>query len=84
MGQTIKNVKGKIIFKHQTEAEWDNSNNGAGAQYVPDVGERVLYDPDEQHPYTREKFGDGEHIVKDLPFSTTERAVCDANGNVIH
>ena len=69
MGQEIKQVKGKIIFKHQTAAEWDNSNNGAGAQYVPDVGERVLYDPDVEHPYTREKFGDGVHIVKDLPFS---------------
>lgn len=70
MGQKIKEVKGKIIFKHQTAAEWDLSNDGAGAQYVPDVGERVLYDPDETTPYTREKFGDGEHIVKDLPFAT--------------
>lgn len=69
MGQKIKEIKGKIIFKHQTAAEWDLSNDGAGAQYVPDVGERVLYDPDETHPYTREKFGDGEHIVKDLPFT---------------
>lgn len=69
MGQNIKQIKGKIIFKHQTAAEWDLSNDGAGAQYVPDVGERVLYDPDETTPYTREKFGDGEHIVKDLPFA---------------
>jgi hypothetical protein len=37
---------------------------------VPDVGERILYDPDETHPYTREKFGDGVHIVKDLPFAS--------------
>ena len=79
MGQNIKQVKGKIIFKHQTAAEWDLSNNGAGAQYVPDVGERILYDPDETHPYTREKFGDGEHIVKDLPFSNPSNII-DGNG----
>lgn len=69
MGQKTKQIRGKIIFKHQTAAEWDLSNNGAGAQYIPDIGEKVLYDPDETCKYTREKYGDGIHIVKDLPFS---------------
>lgn len=63
MEQKRKQIKGKIIFKHQTANEWDLSS------YVPDEGERVLYDPDNAHSYTREKFGDGERMVKDLPFA---------------
>ena len=62
MGQ-IKHVKGKIIFKHETEADWLSSS------YVPSLGEKVLYDPDENHSYTRIKYGDGKTIVKELPFS---------------
>jgi hypothetical protein len=29
MGQKItKELKGKIVFKHETEADWHTSNNG--------------------------------------------------------
>jgi hypothetical protein len=32
MGQTnIKPIKGKFLTKHQTAAEWDLCNDGAGA-----------------------------------------------------
>jgi hypothetical protein len=62
MEQRRKQIKGKIIFKHQTASEWNLSS------YVPDEGERILYDPDVTHNYVREKFGDGERMVKDLPF----------------
>lgn len=64
----VKQIKGKIIFKHQTQYEWEESNNGGPAQYIPDVGEMIIYDPDDSIPYARIKFGDGEKIVKDLPF----------------
>lgn len=63
MEQRKKQIKGKIIFKHQTASEWNLSS------YVPDEGERVLYDPDVTHNYVREKFGDGKRMVKDLPFA---------------
>jgi hypothetical protein len=33
MGQTTKQIKGKVIFKHETEADWKLSS------YVPDEGE---------------------------------------------
>jgi hypothetical protein len=56
MGQ-IKQLKGKIIFKHETEEDWAQSS------YVPDFGEKVLYDPDNLHSYTRVKYGDGEKTV---------------------
>lgn len=71
MGQ-IKEIKGKIVFKHQTEAEWHTSNNGGPVQYMPAFGEKVLYDPDEKYSYTRVKYGDGEHIVAELPFSVEQ------------
>lgn len=62
MGQITKQIKGKIIFKHQTAADWELS------AYVPDEGEQVFYDPDENNKLTRVKVGDGEKAVKDLPF----------------
>lgn len=62
MGQITKQIKGKIIFKHGTEADWNLSN------YKPDKGEQVLYDPDGNYSYTRVKYGDGERIVAELPF----------------
>lgn len=40
MGQIIKQIKGKIIFKHETEADWNLSS------YKPDEGEQIIYDPD--------------------------------------
>ena len=58
-----KRLGGKVQFKHETEANWELSN------YVPDKGEQVLYDPDEQIKHTRIKFGNGKDKVKDLPFS---------------
>lgn len=69
MGQklTTKRVKGKTIFKHETEADWGQSN------YIPEQGEKILYDPDESHNYTRVKYGDGSHTVKDLPFSPSDK-----------
>lgn len=72
MGQT-RQLKGKIIFKHQTAAEWELPNDGAGVDYKPDVGELIIYDPDDAHPYIRLKFGNGADIVKNLPFAFAEK-----------
>lgn len=75
MGQKIKQVKGKVLAKHETEAIWDESNYGAGVAYVPELGEKVIYDPDDQHLYPRVKYGDGINIVKYLPFSIDPYAI---------
>ena len=66
MGQITKQIKGKIIFKHETEADWKLSS------YVPDEGEQVIYDPDASHPSPRIKIGDGKKVVDALPFTTAE------------
>ena len=65
MGQ-IKQLKGKTLFKHETEQDWLQSN------YVPSLGEKVLYDPDFYYSFTRVKYGDGIHTVKELPFSVEQ------------
>jgi hypothetical protein len=40
MGQTTKQIKGKIIFKHETEEIWDGLREGSGpVQYIPAEGE---------------------------------------------
>lgn len=72
MGQIEKQLKGKVVFKHETEAVWHTSNNGGPVEYVPAAGEKVLYDRDSNHDYTRIKYGDGTHIVAELPFSTEQ------------
>jgi hypothetical protein len=66
MGEEIKRLKGKISFKHETEADWAMSN------YIPQNGELVLYDPDEKHEGTRLKRGDGVTTVSALPFIISE------------
>jgi hypothetical protein len=71
MGQ-IKTIKGKVAHKHEIEADWLLSS------YVPEHGEIITYDPDAhlegEKKGTRTvpqiEIGDGEKLVKDLPFST--------------
>lgn len=66
MGDIAKTIKGKIIFKHETESDWAQSS------YVPALGEKVLYDPDSSYSYTRVKYGDGKTTVSELPFSNLQ------------
>lgn len=75
MEDNKKRFKGKIALKHETEADWLKSS------YVPDDGEPVLYDPDENNTSRRVKYGDGVHTVKDLPFTGSD--IIDENNNVI-
>ena len=60
---TEKNVNARIIFKHDTEANWNSATN-----FVPKKGELILYDPDTTYDYTRIKIGDGSLKVSALPF----------------
>jgi hypothetical protein len=76
MGEQIKKMKAKVIHKYETEADWNLSS------YIPDVGETVFYDIDETHDYVRQKNGDGEHFVKDLPFTTTEKELLDISNQL--
>lgn len=74
MGQTTKLFKGKIIFKHETEADWSLSS------YIPENGEQVIYDPDDVHTSPRIKIGNGIDIVKDLPFASEDLPISKGEG----
>lgn len=60
---TEKNVNARVIFKHDTEANWNLATN-----FIPKKGELILYDPDTTYDYTRMKIGDGSAKVSNLPF----------------
>lgn len=56
-------MKARISQLHMTEAEWQ--------QYfslIPEPGELIVYDPDNDHPYARIKVGDGIRTLNELDF----------------
>lgn len=61
-----KQIKSRIIHKHDTEANW----NKAGT-FIPKQGEIIIYDIDETHSVERFKLGDGITTVVNLPFYTS-------------
>ena len=57
-----KNVKARIIHKHDTEVNWNKAEG-----FIPNKGEIIVYDIDETHSYERFKIGDGVTLVNNLP-----------------
>ena len=60
-----KNIKSRIIHKHDVESNWLLATN-----FTPKQGEIIVYDVDSNYNYERLKIGDGVHNVNELPFST--------------
>ena len=60
-----KTIKGRIVQKHDIEANWSRANN-----FIPMKGEMIIYDIDENYSYERVKIGDGVTVVSALPFIT--------------
>lgn len=58
-----KNINSRIQHKHDTEANWLKATN-----FIPKIGELIIYDPDDNYKYSRLKIGDGETLVNNLPF----------------
>ena len=59
-----KNIKSRIVHKHDTEANWLKATT-----FVPKQGEFIIYDKDATYDYERFKIGDGVTVVSNLPFS---------------
>lgn len=72
MGYTT--LKARIAPKHDVEANWNKAT-----QFVPLKGEIIIYEPDDQHAYARQKIGDGKTLVKNLPFINTKIGTADTN-----
>lgn len=58
-----KNMKTRIIHKHDTEENWNKATN-----FIPKQGEIIVYDVDSSHSYERIKVGDGTTNVNSLPY----------------
>ena len=59
-----KEIKSRIIHKHDTEENWLKAVN-----FIPKKGELIIYDIDTSHDYERFKIGDGITLVSALPFA---------------
>lgn len=64
-----KTYNTRIIHKHDIEENWNKAVN-----FIPKVGELIVYDADENYSYSRVKMGDGINFVIDLPFIGEEKA----------
>ena len=58
-----KNIKSRIVHKHDVELNWNKATN-----FIPKQGEIIVYDIDNNHSYERIKIGDGVTNVNNLPF----------------
>ena len=65
-----KNIKSRIILKHDTEENWEKAIN-----FIPKLGEFIIYDPDELHPWARFKIGDGVSNINNLYFADGSNAI---------
>ena len=60
----IKEVTAIVCHIHGTQAEWDSVKD-----FVPLVGQVIVYDKDDTYNFERFKIGDGVTTVEHLPFS---------------
>ena len=58
-----KNMNARIQHKHDIEANWNKALN-----FIPKIGEIIVYDIDENYNYSRFKIGDGIRAINDLEF----------------
>jgi hypothetical protein len=68
---TITNYTDRLVAKHYTGQVWRDNY----ADYVPDVGEIIVYDSDPPFNCPRFKIGDGIFPVAELPFITNRNNV---------
>lgn len=62
-----KNLNSRIVHKHDIEVNWSKATN-----FIPKIGEIIVYDPDENHAAARVKIGDGVKTVIELAFIDDE------------
>lgn len=61
----MKQIKTRLVLKHDSTQVWEEVN----PDFVPFLGEVVIYDADANNPVPRVKIGDGVTRVADLPFT---------------
>lgn len=63
-----KNLKARIVHKHDIEANWLLATG-----FTPKQGEIIVYDIDDNYSYERIKIGDGVQNVNNLPFADAHK-----------
>ena len=63
----VKEINGRIINKHDIEVNWNKAST-----FIPEQGEIIIYDIDENYNFERFKIGDGITNVINLPFTNIE------------
>lgn len=58
-----KQLRTRILLNIDTEENWNKAVN-----FIPKIGEAVVYDKDATHSYQRIKIGDGVTKINQLPF----------------
>ncbi len=62
-------IKSRVQLKNDTEANWNKAGpKDDSLGFIPLKGELIIYSPDEAHPFSRLKVGDGITNVVELPF----------------
>ena len=59
----IAKFNSRLVQKHDTEANWK-----LAVDFVPLLGELIIYDTDAQYTYQRFKIGNGTTAINNLPF----------------
>lgn len=72
-----KNVNTRIQHKHDIEANWNKALN-----FIPKIGEIIVYDIDENYNYSRFKIGDGVRTINNLEFLLDTQYILH-NSNVL-
>lgn len=73
----MKTVNARVAHMHDIEANWKKC-----LTFVPAAGEEIVYEPDDNHEYSRLKIGDGVTNVNNLPFVTADAS--NALDDVVH
>lgn len=60
-----KQINARVITKHDKEENWNKATN-----FIPKLGELIVYEPDINFLTPRIKVGDGLSTIKTLPFIT--------------
>lgn len=76
----MKSLNMRIIHTHDTEDNWNKTT-----EFIPQLGELIVYDVDDNNSYGRFKIGDGLTNVKELPFTTETivKSLFNIENNVI-
>jgi len=59
-----KILNSRIQLKHDTEVNWGKAEN-----FIPKMGEAIIYDTDSNHECVRIKIGNGVTPINSLPFA---------------